>query len=202
MTRHMSVLAAIVAAAIFVVSAAAAGAQATPATPDAAVGPTFAANIHEGSCGDIDEVPFEILFPLEDLSPLGIDVAQVHPAREGTATPEVAGTPVVEQAPAVNPVVAEGTTAITAPLEDLFATDTVIVVEGGDTDADAEVVCGALAGTPEAGTLIVTLQEQHASGYLGEAHLTDTGDGTTTVTIRLMQRGVDPAGTPAATPGV
>ncbi len=201
MTRRMSVPAIIVAAAIFLVSFAAAGAQATPATPDSAVGPTFSANIHEGRCGDIDEVPFEILFPLEDISPLGINVAPVHPALEGTATPEVEGTPVAEQAPAINPVVAEGTTEITAPLEDLFATDTVIVVEGGDPDADAAVVCGAITGTPEEGTLIVALEEQHGSGYVGEAHLTDNGDGTTTVTIRLMRTGLDPAGTPGATPG-
>ena len=46
----------------------------------------------------------------------------------------------------------------------------------------------------------IQLQELNDSGFVGEAHLVDIGDGTTTVRVTLLLSAAGLDGTPAATP--
>ena len=59
------------------------------------------------------------------------------------------------------------------------------------------IACGDLTVPATDGELHIDLKELNGSGYTGEAHLVDNGDGTTTVTVTLMMTG-DEAATPVA----
>jgi len=205
MHKHISALATCVVAAFLVLAASAAmsHAQGAVATPNAQgtpiASPAYPAHIHAGTCANLGDV----LFPLNDITPLGIDVAPLGGTpTSGEASPdaEIIGTPVAVEAPGVNPVVAESTTDVETSLDDLLAAEHAINVHQSPGAIQIYIACGDITGSPENGELTIELLELNNSGYIGEAHLMDNGDGTTTVTVTLMYSALSLPGTPAATP--
>lgn len=179
-------------------------AQGTAATPEDAGQPppshAYPAHIHEGSCPE----PGDVIFPLNDVLTLGVDVAPLGgtPVSDA-ATPALAAdaTPVAAEAPGVNPVVAESTTEVEVSLDEVLGAEHAINVHATPENLEIYIACGDIAGTPTDGSLHIELQEVQSSGYIGEAHLVDNGDGTITVTVTLMLSALGlPGVTPEATP--
>ncbi len=82
-------------------------------------------------------------------------------------------------------MVAESTTEVEASLDDILAVEHAINVHESAANIQNYIACGDLVGPATDGELRIELQELNDSGYTGEAHLVDNGDGTTTVTITL-----------------
>lgn len=147
------------------------------ATPTAGGEVAHPAHIHSGTCEELGDV----VFPLNDV-----------------AAPEAGATPAASPAAADGgEVVAESTTDVEASLDDILAAEHAINVHESAENIGNYIACGNVTGTPTDGMLRIELEELNDSGYTGEAHLLDNGDGTTTVTVTLMMAG-DAAGTPAA----
>jgi len=150
------------------------------------------AHIHSGTCDQIGDV----VFPLNDL----------QPAPEG-GTPQAGGD-----------VVAESTTVVEASLETILAAPHVINVHQSAEDIDTYIACGDItptggpvgtAATPETEAaadatpasgqrLQMPLLELNGSGYQGQATLVELADGTTEVTVQLIE--VQNSSTPMASP--
>lgn len=158
--------------------AVAAAQDATPEAPQ-----PHPAHIHEGSCEELGDV----VYPLEDVS--GEPVS----GTEG-ATPEsqAEGQP--------GDVIARSRTQVDASLDDILSGEHAVNVHKSAEEIDVYVACGNVEGEPEDGTLTVQLQQQNASGIAGQALLTDTGDGTTEVTITLTDASAEGVASPEATP--
>jgi hypothetical protein len=155
------------------------GAQATP-SPDVA----RPAHIHAGACPDVGDV----VFPLNDLTPA------IGPNTLGEGTPVASPAAMIET---TGDVVAESTTDVEASLDDILAAEHAINVHESAEMIDVYIACGDVTGTATDGELHIQLEELNGSGFAGEAHLVDNGDGTTTVTVTLM---VSTGATPVATP--
>jgi hypothetical protein len=167
-------------------------AQGTPA-----VDPAYPAHIHEGTCAELGAV----VYPLESVTPLGVDAAPVATAEMQDASPEamaVDGTPVGSESVGEGQVVAESTTIVEASLDDIMGAEHAVNVHESAENIDVFIACGDITGEMTDESLLIELQELNDSGYSGEAVLTDNGDGTTTVTVTLMQ--MDGAATPEASP--
>jgi plastocyanin len=165
---------------------------ATPAGGGEAAHP---AHIHAGTCDELGDV----VFPLNDVAALGGGIAPGSTPGAMSASSEAGpdGTPVAADAAGAGDVVAESTTEVEASLDDILAAEHAINVHESAENIQNYIACGDLTGPATDGELRVELQELNASGYTGEAHLVDNGDGTTTVTVTLMTTG-DAAGTPEA----
>jgi uncharacterized cupredoxin-like copper-binding protein len=159
--------------------------DATPAVGGEVAHP---AHIHSGTCEELGDV----VFPLNDVAPLdaGATPAAVpaSPAAVPAASPVAAG---------AGEVVAESTTEVEASLDDILAAEHAINVHESAENIGNYIACGNLTGPATDGELQIKLQELNDSGYTGEAHLVDNGDGTTTVTVTLMTTS-DTASTPEA----
>jgi hypothetical protein len=170
MRRHLISPAAILTLALLLLGLIAAPgivAQATP-TIEMVARP---AHIHAGTCPEVGDV----VFPLEDVAPVTAMDADA-------ATPEA-----TSQAVGITgEVLAESTTQVEATLDDILAAEHAINVHESAENIDVYIACGDLTGTPTNGELHIQLQELSESGFAGEAHLVDNGDGTTTVTVTLM----------------
>jgi plastocyanin len=166
--------------------------EATPAGGGEAAHP---AHIHAGTCEELGDV----VFPLNDVVALGGDVAPASTPGTMSASPEAGtdGTPGAAAAAGAGEVVAESTTEVEASLDDILAAEHAINVHESAENIQNYIACGDLTGPATDGELRVELQELNDSGYTGEAHLVDNGDGTTTVTVTLMTTG-GAAGTPEA----
>jgi len=186
----------------FVVGTPAFGAQGTEATPGTpgATAETVAhpAHIHSGTCAELGDV----VFPLNDVTPLGIDVAAEATPSGRTASPEAEaeGTPVVVQSAGVDQVVAESTTELEVSLDEILSAEHAINVHESAQNIQNYIACGDLTGTATDGELQIELQELNNSGFIGEADLIDNGDGTTTVTVKLLRSAEGMDGTPEGTP--
>jgi hypothetical protein len=200
----LSVVVSIMFALGFMAGVTAVNAQGTEATPEDAGQPpalhAYPAHVHEGQCPE----PGEVIFPLNDVSTLDVGVAPLGgtPVTD-IATPALAAdaTPVAADAPGVNPVVAQSTTELEVSLDELLGAQHAINVHATPENLEIYIACGDIAGTPADGSLHIELQEVQNSGYIGEAHLFENGDGTTTVTIMLMLSALGlPGATPEATP--
>lgn len=156
------------------------------ATPAAAAHP---AHIHAGTCDELGDVTF----PLSDVVTT-TDDSTPSPALTGTPGVRAEGTP----ASGGEVTVAGSTSQVDATLDDLLAADHAINLHESADNIQNYIACGDLAGTASDGELRVELQELNGSGYTGEVHLVDNGDGTTTVTVRLMRSSANGAGTPVA----
>jgi hypothetical protein len=169
------------------------------ADPGAAAGNVpHPAHIHSGTCAELGDV----VFPLNDVA-----VADPNASPEASPSLALASTPVaspVDASPVASPqvgtegVVAESSTEIAASLDDLLAEEHAINVHESAENIGNYIACGDLTGTAAEGQLTIEMQELNNSGYTGEAHLQDNGDGTTTVTVYVAFTGLD--GTPPATP--
>lgn len=145
------------------------------------------------------------------------DIGESDDEIAGMATPAVGGAFMV----------AESTTTVIAPLDAILAEPYVINVHQSAENIDSYIACGEITdtgglattfGTPEAGTAQVStpdagvvsagrqvqliLQELNNSGFEGQATLTENPDGTTEVTVQLVQAAAIPSdtGTPVASP--
>lgn len=158
-------------------------------TPDAEGVALHPAHIHGGTCDEIGDV----VFPLNDLQAASI----VATPGDTSATPDSEMAMGSEDTERV--VVAESGTVVEASLEDILAEEHVINVHESPENISNYIACGELTGEPEDGQLTIELIELNDSGFIGEAMLTDMGDGTTTVHVSLYPAEA-PAGTPVATP--
>lgn len=163
-------------------------ARGTDATPAAGNdGTPHPAHIHAGTCENLGDV----VFPLNDvIAYVLLDPAQATPVVGMDATPSfnLTSTPVAR---------AGQTTTVDASLDDILAEDHAINVHQSAEAIDVYITCGNITGEPEAGLLDVNLDELNDSGYTGQVTLIDNGDGTTMVTVTIIE--TVPA-TPAATP--
>ena len=171
-------------------------AQNNPATPDTATpvaNVSHPAHIHQGTCETLGDV----IFPLNNVvvpnSPAALvsDIASPVAEQEGTPV----ASPVAEAEAAEGN--AESTTVVEAALDDIISGGHAINVHESVENVANYIACGDVTGTPEGGQLRVTLNELNDSGFTGEATLEDMGDGTTTVTIMLMDNNAAEA-SPAA----
>lgn len=196
-------LAIVVLALTFLASISAVRAQGTDATPSAGDGSAhaFPAHIHSGTCETLGDV----VFPLNELTSAGSEMdADATPVAEvatpfdavgqNTGTPEDMG---AGDAPVATTPFASSETVVDASLDDILAAEHAINVHESPENIQNYVACGDLVGPADNGELSVELQELNGSGYVGDAQLVDNGDGTTTVTVNLIQRGI---GTPVASP--
>jgi hypothetical protein len=178
------------------------GAQQTdPVAPEpgaAASNTPHPAHIHSGTCAELGDV----VFPLTDVA-----VADPNASPEASPSLALASTAVaspVVASPVASPQVgtegsvAESSTEIAASLDETLAEEHAINVHESAENIGNYIACGDLTGTATDGQLTIELQELNNSGYIGEAHLQDNGDGTTTVTVYVTFAGLE--GTPPATP--
>jgi len=171
---------AILFAALALMMGVAGAAVAQDATPAAAM--AHPGHIHSGTCDTLGDV----VYPLNDT--VAIDMS---------ATPEamMASTPVAGE----GEVVAQSTSTVDVALDDILAAEHAINVHESAENIGNYIACGDVAGTATDGMLMIELLELNASGYMGQAMLMDNGDGTTDVTIMLMDSGM--MATPAAASG-
>jgi len=155
------------------------------ATPAGATETPHPAHIHSGTCEELGDV----VFPLNDVAPVSTPGTMSASPEAGTD-----GTPV---ASAAGEVVAESMTEVEASLDDILAAEHNVNVHESAENIQNYIACGNLTGPATDGELQIKLQELNDSGYTGEAHLVDNGDGTTTVTVTLMTTS-DTASTPEA----
>ena len=175
--------------------------QSEPVAPEpgaAASNVPHPAHIHSGTCAELGDV----VFPLTDVA-----VADPNASPEASPSLALASTAVaspVVASPVASPqvgtegAVAESSTEIAASLDDILAEEHAINVHESAENIGNYIACGDLTGTATDGQLTIELQELNNSGYTGEAHLQDNGDGTTTVTVYVAFTGLE--GTPPATP--
>lgn len=158
------------------------GANATP-SPMMDMNAAHPAHIHNGSCQTLGS----IAWPLNDVSAPGSGVTMM-------GTP-ASGTPIATSAMAVSAtpmagagyVVAQSVTIVKVHLADLEKAPFAVNVHESLAKITNYIACGDIAGAITNGTLAVPLKELYASGFIGMATLHDNGDGTTTVTVQLMQ---------------
>lgn len=183
--------------ALMATTAGATMAQGTDATPAAGAGMAHPAHIHSGTCDTLGDV----VFPLNDVlstdmtaaSQEGMgatpaDVEEQTPAARSEASSSLA----LASTPAAD---TSQTTTVDASLDDILAAEHAINVHESADNIDVYIACGDLTGTADAGILTIDLMELNGSGYMGQATLIDNGDGTSDVTVTLMETGM---ATPAA----
>lgn len=145
----------------------------------------FPAHIHSGTCEELGDV----VYPLIDLEPYGIQPSEATPAGStlaSTPAPSLeSATPVgTPERPAE--VLAQSTTVVESTLDDILAAEHAINVHESPENIQNYVACGNLTGTPIDGMLEIELEQLNESLLVGDAVLVDNGDGTTTVTVRVM----------------
>lgn len=139
----------------------------------------FPAHIHTGTCAELGDV----VYPLIEVQPFGTQATPM-------ATPSTTSSP-VPAAPVGTPelaqeVLAQSSTQVDASLDDILAAEHAINVHESAENIQNYVACGDLTGTPADGQLQIELQQLNESLLVGDAVLVDNGDGTTTVTVRVM----------------
>lgn len=145
----------------------------------------FPAHIHTGTCEELGDV----VFPLSELQPFGSQASPVaSPSVALASTPgsSPVAAPAVGTPEATYEVLAQSTTVVAVSLDDILAAEHAINVHESAENIQNYVACGDLSGTATNGELQIELQELNESFLVGQADLVDNGDGTTTVTVRVM----------------
>ena len=160
-----------------------AAAQESSASPAAGAETPHPAHIHSGSCAALGDV----VYPLTDVAAPG---SMSTPMAGMASTPEMAehemsGTPMAED----EEIVAESTTTVQVALADISAGGFAINVHESMDQIQNYIACGDITGMPVNNVLQIPLNELNSSGYYGTAELTDNGDGTTTVVVKLEKTG-------------
>lgn len=104
------------------------------------------------------------------------------PSVDPVSTPEaspVAAPPVASPEARAGDVVAESTTEVAAPLDDILGPEHAITVHESAAEIQNAIACGDLTGRPTDGELSIEMQELNDSGFTGDAQLADNRDGTT-----------------------
>ena len=176
---------AILIAAFALMAGAVGGAVAQDATP-AGGAMSHPAHIHSGTCETLGDV----VFPLNDV--VMADMMATPDAMMATPDAMMASTPVAGE----GEVVAQSTSTVDVALDDILAAEHAINLHESAENIDVYIACGDIIGEATDGMLEIELMELNDSGYMGMAMLMDNGDGTTDVTIMLMES--DSMATPAA----
>ena len=161
--------------------AATTGAQGT-ATPDAALPRAetpHPAHIHSGTCEELGEV----VYPLQEVTGVLIS-PEASPVP--TQAVDVVASPPAEMS---NEVAAESITTVDVSLDDLLASEHAINVHESPENIQNYIACGNVTGEATDGELRIELMELNESGFSGNAVLVDNDDGTTTVTVTLVEAG-------------
>ena len=162
-----------------------AAAQESSASPSAGAETPHPAHIHSGSCAALGDV----VYPLTDVAAPG--AMSTPMAGMASPVPTMASGAGVSASPSAEDedVVAESTTTVHAALADLSAGGFAINVHESMDQIQNYIACGDITGTPANNVLQIPLNELNSSGYYGTAELTDNGDGTTTVVVKLEKTG-------------
>jgi len=194
MRRRWFVPTAIFAAVLMVAMSAVLGARtltaqdaASPEASPSAMAP-HPGHIHLGTCDTLGEV----VFPLNDAAAPSMDGSPVADASPTAA--DALASPSAD----MGEVVAVSTNRhVGASLADIIAGGHAINFHESAENIANYIACGDITGDGTETELTVELQELNASGYMGQATLTDNGDGTTTVVVELMHTD-DSMATPTA----
>ncbi len=163
------------------------------------------AHIHAGTCAELGDV----VYPLTDVSadagtpeasPVAAQDMGTAASSEMMGSPESMGemdamaSPTSDMAmgtPASGPfgvAVSTSETIVEATLTDLTAGGYAINVHESAENIGNYIACGDIMGAPaDNADVTIELATLNDSGFTGTATLHDNGDGTTTVTITLMQ---------------
>jgi hypothetical protein len=160
-------------------------AQQSSGTPGAGMETAHPAHIHSGSCSALGDV----VYPLTDVTAAGMMSTPM--AGMASPVPTMASGAGVSASPSVGEgdVVAESTTTVQVALADISAGGFAINVHESMDQIQNYIACGDITGTPANNVLQIPLNELNSSGYYGTAELTDNGDGTTTVVVKLEKTG-------------
>jgi len=115
-----------------------------------------------------------VVVPLGDLSVEGMTDGTPTAADEATG-PETAVTP------------DSSVTTVDLPLADIIAGGHAINAHESAEEIQNYIACGDIGGRMLGDRLLITLSELNESGYAGVAELEDNGDGTTTVSLYLIE---------------
>lgn len=168
------------------------GMMATPGMTEMA----HPAHIHSGSCDTLGEV----VYPLTDVSSAGMMGTPMAGSMDSTPMGDASMTssPMASPMAGMGNMIAESTTTVQASLQTINDGAHAVNVHESAENIQNYIACGDITGTPSNNTLSIQLNELNGSGYQGTADLTDNGDGTTTVVVKLMY--VDMMATPMASP--
>jgi len=160
-------------------------AAAQEASPAAGAETPHPAHIHSGSCATLGDV----VYPLTDVAAPG--AMSTPMAGMGSPVPTMPSGAGVSATPSAEDeeVVAESTTTVQVALADISAGGFAINVHESMEQIQNYIACGDITGTPANNVLEIPLNELNSSGYYGTATLTDNGDGTTTVVVKLEKTG-------------
>lgn len=146
-------------------------------------------HIHAGTCDDLGDV----VYPLSDLQ----SAASV-PDPDATPELDLGATPDAAAAIGLTGLAAQSATEVDVSLEDLLAEPHAINVHESAENIQNYIACGDITGTPDGDEIFIDLTELDNSNFVGEAELSDQGDGTTIVHVSLIPS--EDTGTPVATP--
>ena len=199
MSRRWYVPTAVFAAVLMVAMSAVLGARsitaqdaATPETGGMTEPQAHPGHIHLGTCDTLGEV----IFPLNDAVEEGVGGTPVASPMADSAM----ASPMASPTSGMGDVVASSTTEnVGASLADIVAGGHAINFHESAEAIQNYIACGDITGDGTETELTVELQELNGSGYMGQATLTDNGDGTTNVLVELM-RTDDMMASPVATP--
>ena len=154
------------------------------ATPEDDVVASHPAHIHNGTCEELGD----IAYPLENVTTEPIDI-EATPA--GSTEPAEQGLP--------GDVVARSVTSdIDVSLDELVDGEYAVNVHESEENIENYIACGVIDGDIEDDSLSILLEEVDDSGYTGQATMTDHGDGTTGLTINLLDDDPEAFATPDA----
>ena len=151
------------------------------ASPSSGAETSHPAHIHNGSCAALGDV----VYPLTDVAAPG--AMSTPMAGVASPVPTMASGAGISATPSAEDeeVVAESTTKVQVALADISAGGFAINVHESMDQIQNYIACGDITGTPANNVLEIPLNELNSSGYYGTATLTDNGDGTTTVVVKL-----------------
>src|SRR6478609_9599263 len=175
-----------------VIAGGSAVAQQSSGTPAAGMETAHPAHIHSGSCTTLGDV----VYPLTDVAaPGAMSTPMAGMASPVPTMPSGAG---VSASPSAEDedVVAESTTTVQVALADISAGGFAINVHESMDQIQNYIACGDITGKPANNVLQIPLNELNNSAYYGTATLTDNGNGTTTVVIKLEK--TEAAATPTS----
>jgi hypothetical protein len=174
---------AIVIAALVAMAAFSGSAFAQSGTPTAPIDMTVAhpAHIHNSTCATLGS----IAWPLNDVSAPGMPMTMM--GTPVAATPMASPVMEASATPMAGMVVGESVTTVKVNLADLEKAPFAVNVHESLPKITNYIACGDITGAITDNSLTIQLNELNNSGVSGTAMLHDNGDGTTTVSIQLMQ---------------
>ncbi len=181
--RRFVPIAVVIAALVAMAAFSSGSAFAQSGTPTAPIDMTVAhpAHIHNSTCATLGS----IAWPLNDVSAPGMPMTMM--GTPVAATPMAMPTMEASATPMAGMIVGQSVTTVKVNLADLEKAPFAINVHESLPKITNYIACGDITGAITGGSLTIQLKELNKSGVSGMAMLHDNGDGTTTVSIELMQ---------------